>query len=180
MEHTESNYTFDARMRRKVGIITMSEYSYQYLTALENELIFPSFSRADAAALGAMLDEEGRMCGCPIAIEITINGLVVFRYFQDGCPPDSTNWLARKRRVIDEQGMGSLRFGMMLEENGETLEDHKIDSMNYAPGGGGMPITLAGTGIIGSVCVSGCPDHLMDQTIVSKGMRRLLAVKTQQ
>ena len=49
-----------------------------------------------------------------------------------------------------------------------------------APGGGGMPIILGGIGIIGSVCVSGCPNHLMDQTIVSKGMRRLLAVKTQQ
>lgn len=180
MDVTESNYTFDAKMDGKVGIITMAEYSYQYLTALENELVFPSFSRADAAALGAMLDEEGRMSSCPIAIEITINGLVVFRYFQDNCPPGSANWLARKRRVVDEQGMGSLRFGMMLEENGETLEDHKIDSMNYAPGGGGMPILLRGTGIIGSVCVSGCPDHLMDQTIVSKGMRRLLAAKTQQ
>lgn len=156
----------------------MSNYSYNNLTALEKELVFHSFSRADAAALGAMLDEEGRMCGCPIAMEITINGLVVFRYFQDGCPPDSTNWLARKRRVVDEQGMGSLRFGKMLEENGETLEDHKIDSMTHAPGGGGMPIILHGTGIIGSVCVSGCPDHLMDQEILINSMRRLIKYKS--
>lgn len=156
----------------------MEQYSYQTLTMLEDELVFQSFSRADAAALGTMLDEEGRASGFPISIEITINGLVVYRYFQDNCPPDSTNWLARKRRVIDEQGMGSLRFGMMLEENGETLEDHKIDSMTYAPGGGGMPIRISGTGIIGSVCVSGCPDHLLDQDIVTSGMRRFLAGKT--
>lgn len=157
----------------------MSEYSYQNLTALEKELVFRSFSRADAAALGVLLDEEGRKCGSPIAMEITINGLVVYRYFQDGCPADSVNWLARKRRVVDEQGMGSLRFRRMLEENGETLEDHKIDSMTYAPGGGGMPIILQGTGIIGSICVSGCPDHLLDQKIVTNGMRRLLRSKSE-
>ena len=159
--------------------IVMSEYSYHSLTDLEKELVFRSFSRADAATLGTMLDEEGQKCGSPIAMEITINGLVVYRYFQDNCPSDSTNWLARKRRVVDEQGMGSLRFGQMLEENGETLEDHKIDSMNYAPGGGGMPIILHKTGIIGSVCVSGCPDHLMDQKIVTNGMRRLLRSKSE-
>ena len=158
----------------------MSEFSYENLTALEEELVFDSFSRADAAALGVLLDEEGRMCGYPIAVEITINGLVVYRYFQDNCPPYSTNWLARKRRVVDEQGMGSLRFGMMLEKNGESLEFHKIDSMQYAPAGGGMPILLRGTGIIGSVCVSGCPDHRLDQKIVTNCMRRLLADKTQQ
>ena len=155
----------------------MSDYTYNSLTVLEKELEFSSFSRADAAALGAMLDEEGRMCGYPIAMEITINGLVVFRYFQDGCPPDSHNWLMRKRRVIDSQGMGSLRFGKQLEEAGESLEDHKLNSIDYAPGGGGLPIVLRGTGMVGSVCVSGCPDHLMDQRIVVAGMRRLLSMK---
>lgn len=157
----------------------MSDYSYRNLTALEEELVFRSFSRADAATLGAILDEEGRKYGSPIAMEITINGLAVYRYFQDNCPPDSANWLARKRRVVEEQSMGSLRFGMMLEENGETLEDHKIDSMTYALGGGGMPIVLHRIGIIGSVCVSGCPDYLRDQDIVTNGMRRMLRLKSE-
>lgn len=39
------------------------------------------------------------------------------------------------------------------------------------------PIVLAGTGMIGSVCVSGEPNHLDDQEIVVKALRQLKAEK---
>lgn len=152
----------------------MPEYTYEYLSELEQELVFDSFSRADAATLGAILDEEGKKTGFPVSFEIVINGLVVYRYFQDGCPPASDNWLRRKRAVVESQGVGSLRFGKALEMNDQTLEDNKMDPMEFAPGGGGMPINLRGTGMIGSVCVSGCPDHLLDQQIVVNGLRRMI------
>ena len=48
---------------------------------------------------------------------------------------------------------------------------------DYAPGGGGMPIVLKGTGVIGSVCVSGEPNHLDDQAIVTQALRQLKAEK---
>ncbi len=155
----------------------MSAYTYEALTIVEQELVFDSFSRADAAALGALLDEESQKTGYPVSFEIVLNGLVVFRYFQDGCPAASDSWLRRKRAVVESQGIGSLRFGTILERNGQTLEDNKMDPMKFAPGGGGMPINLKGTGMIGSVCVSGCPDHLIDQQIVTNGLRRLLEFK---
>ena len=69
--------------------------------------------------------------------------------------------------------MGSLCFGCMLSESGESLEDRKLHADDFAPGGGGMPIVLAGTGMIGSVCVSGEPNHLDDQEIVVKALRQL-------
>lgn len=116
--------------------------------------------------------------GYPVAFEIVINGLVVFRYFQDGCPAESHHWLMRKRRVIESQQMSSLRFGKLLELRRETLEDNLMSPQDYAPGGGGMPITLRDTGVIGSVCVSGCPDHLRDQDIVANAMLRLLDYKS--
>ena len=40
-----------------------------------------------------------------------------------------------------------------------------------------MPIVLKGTGVIGSVCVSGEPDHLDDQAIVTQALRQLKAEK---
>lgn len=156
----------------------MFNYTYEALTALEKSLVFDSFSRANAATLGALLDEEAKKTGYPVAFEIVINGLVVFRYFQDGCPAESNHWLMRKRRVIESQQMSSLRFGKLLELRGQTLEDNLMNPQEYAPGGGGMPIILRGTGVIGSVCVSGCPDHLRDQDIVSKAMLRLLDYKS--
>ena len=147
------------------------------LLALEQELTFSSFSRADALRLGELINEESARYPAPVATEIVLNGLVVYRYFQDGALPDSELWLERKRNVVELMHMISLRFGCWLEENGETLESRKLEPDDYAPGGGGMPIVLRGTGVVGSVCVSGEPDHLDDHAIVTAAMNRLLAEK---
>ncbi len=155
----------------------MAKFDYEDLERTELRLQFENFTRADAAALGALVDNEAGKKGLPVAVEVTINGLVVFRYFQDGCPAESTNWLRRKRNTVESQQMGSLRFGLLLERNGQTLEDNKMDPAEHAPGGGGMPINLRGTGTIGSVCVSGCPNHLDDQEIVTNALMRLLEMK---
>lgn len=147
------------------------------LLALEQELTFTSFSRADAFRLGVLINEESEKYPAPIAAEIVINGLVVYRYFQDGAMPDSELWLERKRNAVELMQMGSLRFGCWLEEIGETLEGYKLNPDDFALGGGGMPITLKGTGVIGSVCVSGQPNNLDDQAIAANAMKRLLAEK---
>ena len=154
----------------------MSE-TFSSLSALEQELTFSSFSRADALRLGLLINEASQGYPAPVATEIVINGVVVYRYFQDGARPDSELWLERKRNAVELMQMGSLCFGCMLSESGESLEDRKLHADDFAPGGGGMPIVLAGTGMIGSVCVSGEPNHLDDQEIVVKALRQLKAEK---
>ena len=151
--------------------------TFEALTQVEQELVFTSFSRADALRLGQLINEASASYSDPIATEITINGLVVYRYFQDGSLPDSELWLERKRNAVELMQMGSLRFGCWLEKNGESLESRKLNPDDYAPGGGGMPIVLKGTGVIGSVCVSGEPNHLDDQAIVTQALRQLKAEK---
>ena len=154
----------------------MSE-TFSSLSALEQELTFSSFSRADALRLGLLINEASQGYPAPVATEIVINGVVVYRHFQDGDRPDSELWLERKRNAVELMQMGSLCFGCMLSESGESLEDRKPHADDFAPGGGGMPIVLAGTGMIGSVCVSGEPNHLDDQEIVVKALRQLKAEK---
>ncbi len=152
----------------------MAKFDLEDLQKTEEKLTFTSFNRADAFTLGAFVDEEAKKMEAAVAVEIVLNGLVVFRYFQDGCPAESTNWLQRKRNTVESQGIGSLHFGELLEKTGQSLEDNKMDPAEHAPGGGGMPILLKGTGAIGSVCVSGCPNHLDDQEIVTRALTRLL------
>lgn len=148
------------------------------LEQVEQSLQFTSFSRADALRLGQLINAIAADYPEPLATEITINGLVVYRYFADGARPDSELWLARKRNAVELMQMGSLHFGCWMEENGETLASRKLPEHDYAPGGGGMPILLAGTGVIGSVCVSGQSNHLDDQVIVTKAMQQLMAEKS--
>ena len=102
----------------------------------EEKFQFEHFSREDALKIGLKLHENAKEQ--PVAVEITVNGLVVFRYFAEGAKP---------------------------EDAGETFADRKLDPNEYAAGGG-FPIRLRGTGVIGSICVSGYPDHVDDHQLI--------------
>lgn len=132
----------------------------------EQQLVFDRFSREDAFALGCLLYENSKQYPDPCCFEITVNGLVVFHYFPQGTIPDSELWLQRKRNSVDLMHMSSLHFMAWLEARQESVEGRKLDAKDYAAGGGGFPIILKGTGVIGSICVSGMPDHLDDHQLL--------------
>ena len=100
---------------------------------------------------------------------------MVFRYFPDGALPDSELWLQRKRRSVELMEMSSLHFLAWLEANGESMESRKLPANDYAAGGGGFPIRVRGTGVIGSICVSGMPDHMDDHQLVIDTLAEFLA-----
>lgn len=131
----------------------------------EEKFRFERFSRRDALNIGRKLIENAEKQAQPVAVEITVNGLVVFRYFMEGSKPESELWLARKRNAVDLMETSSLRFFAELEDAGETFADRKLDPNEYAAGGG-FPIRLRGTGVIGSICVSGYPDHVDDHQLI--------------
>lgn len=138
---------------------------------------FERFTREDALELGLKIHETAQDYPDPVAIEITINGLAVFRYFPEGTVPDSELWLARKRNTVDLMHMSSLHFLAWLEARGETVEGRKLDPAEFAAGGGGFPIRLRRTGVIGSVCVSGMPDHMDDHRLVIESIAAFLSQK---
>ena len=74
----------------------------------EEKFQFEHFSREDALKIGLKLHENAKEQS--VAVEITVNGLVVFRYFAEGAKPDSELWLARKRNAVDLMETSSLRF----------------------------------------------------------------------
>ena len=50
----------------------------------EEKFQFERFSRRDALNIGLKLIENAEKQAQPVAVEITVNGLVVFRYFMEG------------------------------------------------------------------------------------------------
>lgn len=135
-------------------------------TEQEKKFQFDHFTREDALNFGLKLLENAKAYPAPVAVEITINGLVVFRFFPEGTIADNELWLRRKRNSVELMSMSSLHFLAWLETGGETLESRKLNADDYAAGGGGFPILLRGTGMIGSICVSGLPDHLDDHQLI--------------
>lgn len=152
-----------------------SPYSYEMCEQQEEELEWANFTRAHALVLGmGILEQQAKKHTDPIAIEITLNGLVVYRYFQDGALPESALWLQRKRNSVELMHMSSLRFLLWLEKNGETLESRKLPANDYAAGGGGFPIRVEGTGVVGSVCVSGCSHSIDDHQLIVDAMQEMI------
>ena len=140
--------------------------NFESLLQQEKTLEFEKFSRNDALTIGLLINENAKKYNDPITIEITLNGLVVFRYFSEGSIPDSERWLAGKRNSVNLMSMSSLRFMYWLEINSQTITDRKLNPNDYAACGGGFPIKIRGTETVGSICVSGLPDHFDDHQLI--------------
>jgi uncharacterized protein (UPF0303 family) len=66
--------------------------------------------------------------------------------------------------------------GLQLHLDGKTIEErHGLTLTDYAMHGGGVPIFLKGTGLVGSVVSSGL-DQRTDHSLVVKAMAEVLGV----
>lgn len=143
------------------------------IKALQHEIIkqeellrFEHFSNEDALEIGMLLIEEARKRNAPVAIDITVNGYKVFRYGFQGTNAHNDMWLRRKMNTVNTVHKSSLHVFTILEQTGEDLEkDWFLDSMEYACMGGGFPIYIKGTGVIGCIGVSGLP-HTQDHQVI--------------
>ena len=96
----------------------------------EEKFRFERFSRRDALNIGLKLIENAEKQAQPVAVEITVNGLVVFRYFMEGSKPESELWLARKRNAVELTEGSSLRMFAEMEAAGQTFADRKLCDPN--------------------------------------------------
>ena len=132
----------------------------------ENRFQFCSFSQNDAKDLGDMLYQTSLSHSGPVAIEITLNHLVIYRFFPDGTNRNNELWLRAKANTVEMLGISSFHFAGQLEDSGETQEEKRMPRDTYAACGGGFPIRLKEGAVIGSICVSGLPDWEDHQVIV--------------
>ena len=152
------------------------EDQLERLKRQEALLQFPFFSNDDAWRLGTMLVEAAKERKVTPAFEITINGYVVFRYGFSGTNLHNERWLRRKRNTVQTTHMSSLRAGVELQLKGEDIErDWYLPAAEFACLGGGFPLILKGTGVVGCVCCSGLP-HETDHQIVADTIARFLNV----
>lgn len=140
----------------------------------ENMYQFDHFTREDALKLGLKLHENAQKHPIGVAIDITINGLSVFRYIPEGATAHNVAWLNRKINTVTRFEMSSLRVMAKFDVNGLNCENEKIDPDSVALGGGGFPLTIRGTGVVGVIAVSGLP-HLDDHQLIVDTLAEFLA-----
>ena len=135
-------------------------------------LCYPKFANEDALALGLKMVELAKEWGVAVAIDIEVNGVQLFHYNMPGSNKRHCMWVRRKQNTVQVCQASSLHAGQQLELLGKELwRDWRLDEKDYAVIGGGFPICVAGTGIIGAVACSGLPhedDHRLIVTAISE------------
>src|ERR1700727_3551013 len=129
----------------------------------EAELHFSSFDYDTAWRLGQSLRELALTRNQSLVIDIRRFGQPhqpLFYTALAGTTPDNPRWVQRKINVVARFHRSSYAVGLTLEQNGRTFSDrYNLPDADYAAHGGSFPIHVAGTGIIGSVTVSGLPQR---------------------
>jgi len=142
----------------------------QQLLLEEEELQFTNFNEETAWEIGSNLVKHGIIGRLPITIDITRGDHQIFHASRPGTSVDNDEWIKRKVRLVYRFGHSSFYIGQLLKSKGKRLEDaYLISESLYAPHGGCFPIVVKGTGVIGTITVSGLAQeddhHLVVQAI---------------
>ena len=141
----------------------------------EQELQFKRFNEATAWQIGNQLVERSVGKGLPVAIDITRGDHQLFHASLSGTSADNDEWIKRKVRLVYRFGHSSFYIGQLLKSKGKSLEEaYLIPESLYAPHGGCFPIIVKGTGMIGTITVSGLPQE-EDHKLVVQAIRDFLA-----
>ena len=141
----------------------------------EQELQFTSFNEANAWQLGTQMVERAMHENLPVTIDITRGQQQLFHYSMPGTAADNDEWVKRKAGLVNRFGHSSFYMGQLLKHKGKTIEQsYLIPESEFAAHGGCFPIIVKGTGMVGTVTVSGLPQE-EDHKLVVESIRAFLA-----
>lgn len=146
------------------------------LDAQEELLQFAAFDGNTAWRLGSRLREKLLERGAGGTVEIEVAGHLMFVCVTPGATPGQANWIRRKRNVVRHFARSTYAVGRKLERDGATLPGrHGLGDADHVAHGGGFPIVLRGTGMVGSVVFSGLPQR-EDHNLVIEALAEELGV----
>ena len=142
----------------------------------EEVLRFAKFDEADAWALGQILRAQAEAKSLPMVMDIRIGTRPLFYAAMPGTTPENPDWVRRKVNTVMRFQKSSYRVGREYEEKGVGFDVSRgIDVMDYANAGGGFPIHIIGTGVVGAITVSGIPQR-DDHNFVTEAIAKFLKV----
>jgi uncharacterized protein (UPF0303 family) len=110
----------------------------------------------------------------PFVIDIRLGARQLFHTALPGTSLDNAEWVKRKVRTVRRFERSSYRVGREHEKKNIVFAAVRgINPMKYALAGGGFPIHLAGSGVVGTVAVSGMPQRQDHEYIVECLCRHL-------
>ncbi len=125
-------------------------------TAQEELFQFEHFHSEDAWKLGNILVEIAKEKGFAPALSIRLNnGFTLFQFGFDNTGLDHENWMQRKLNTTKVKQFSTLKAMYLLKTMNITLADWFMEEATYSTCPGAFPIKIKGTGMIGTILVSG-------------------------
>jgi uncharacterized protein (UPF0303 family) len=151
--------------------------SLEALQDQERRLVLRSLDENDAIAIGQRLLETATARDLAVTIEVRRAGRVVFRAARTGTNAHNDMYIAGKARVVERFNHSSLLVRTQHEEAGTTFEEATtLQFPEYSPHGGGFPLIVEGTGVVGVALVSGLPQQ-DDHALIVECLEAYIAAK---
>jgi uncharacterized protein (UPF0303 family) len=142
----------------------------------EQQLQFSAFNEETAWQIGCWLVEYAIKNELPITIDIRRGEQQLFHASRPGTSADNDEWVKRKVRLVNRFGHSSYYLSQTLKCEGRTIEEkYLLPESDYAPHGGCFPIIIKGTGMIGTITVSGLVQE-EDHKVVVQAIRHFMEV----
>ncbi|HEX7360463.1 MAG TPA: heme-degrading domain-containing protein [Bryobacteraceae bacterium] len=133
----------------------------------EQRLKFLAFNEESAWRLGCRLRDMALARSAPLVVEVKRFGQPLFFCALAGSTPDNLDWARRKANVVARFHRSSYGMGLELQQKHTTLADRfGLALADFAAHGGAFPIAVAGSGVIGSVAISGLPQRADHEMVV--------------
>jgi uncharacterized protein (UPF0303 family) len=133
----------------------------------EEELQFTRFNADVAWQIGCEFAARAKADNLPITVDITQGDHQLFHLSRPGTSTDNDEWVKRKTRIVYRFCHSSLYLGELLRSKGKSVEEaYLIPEAQYAPHGGGFPVVIRGSGMVGAVTVSGLTQEDDHQLVV--------------
>jgi uncharacterized protein (UPF0303 family) len=143
----------------------------------EKQLQFTNFNEDTAWEIGCWLVEHAIQNELPITIDIRRGDQQLFHASRPGTSVDNDEWIERKVRLVSRFGHSSFYIGRFLKSEGKSIEQMFLLPENeYAPHGGCFPIIIKGTGVVGTITVSGLAQE-DDHSVVVQAITHHLEAK---
>ena len=126
----------------------------------EQTLRFAKFNEADSWALGVQMKNAAEAKSLALVIDIRIGQRQMFFAALPGTTSDNSEWVRRKANSVLRFHKSTYRLNREAAQSGQLFgESRGLDLMDYINAGGGFPIHIEGTGVVGAVTVSGIPQR---------------------
>jgi uncharacterized protein (UPF0303 family) len=143
----------------------------------EERLRFTKFDEADAWNLGSFLRYSAEHQKLPMVMDIRVGTRPLFYAALPGTSPENAEWVRRKFNSVMRYHKSTYRLGREIELSGNAFDATRgVNLMEHAAAGGGFPIHIIGTGVVGSITVSGIPQR-EDHNFVVSGLAEFLEIE---